>query len=252
MSILKILREIKEEVKDIELEFNKLRETIKTLKNAKRVLLLTTSNRGSWLIKEGKADTKSGTIAKIIKKYLGDKCEIIDVSLLKIDECEGNVSLKDGNSCGIKKAILKNKTKNPSGEHRCWASINNKEDELWKVSKPLLESDVVIFFGSVRWGQMNAVYQRLIERLTWLENRHRSYNESNILKKIKCGIIASGHNWNGKQVVKTQKEALSYFGFDVKDELCWDWSYTKDSSDESLESYNKANEKFDKLFKIKN
>jgi multimeric flavodoxin WrbA len=50
--------------------------------------------------------------------------------------------------------------------------MNHKDDELWKISKPLFEADVVIFFSSIRWGQTNSYYQKIIERLTWLENRH--------------------------------------------------------------------------------
>jgi hypothetical protein len=46
-------------------------------------------------------------------------------------------------SVGLKKLYLKDKEKNPSGYHRCWASIHNEDDELWKISKELFESDCV-------------------------------------------------------------------------------------------------------------
>lgn len=49
-------------------------------------------------------------------------------------------------------ARLADPEKNPSGEHRCWASMNNPDDELWRISRELLQSDAVLFFGSVRLG----------------------------------------------------------------------------------------------------
>ena len=156
----------------------------------------------------------------------------------------------DGNSCGVKKSALKDKDKNPTGHHRCWRNINNPDDELWKISKELFESDAVIFFGSIRWGQMNAQYQNLIERLTWLENRHTTLGESNLLKDVSCGIIATGQNWNGAEVINTQKQVLSFFGFDVKDELCWNWQYTTNSNDETQKSYKNSSKEFNETFEL--
>jgi multimeric flavodoxin WrbA len=155
-----------------------------------------------------------------------------------------------GNECGLKKAVLKDKDKNPTGHHRCWRSINNPDDELWKISKVLFESDAVVFFGSIRWGQMNAIYQNLIERLTWLENRHTTLGESNLLKDTSCGIIAVGQNWNGKNVVDIQKQVLTFFGFDVKDELSWNWQYTENAKDETKESYKKSGNDFMETFEL--
>ena len=162
-------------------EKEELDRTINYLSKKEKILLLTTSNR--W---EGSDDVpKSTKLAQLIQQRLAGKdVVLIDVPKLHIYECEGNVSNSKGNGCGKKDSVLKDKEKNPSGCHRCWASINNKDDELWKISKPLLESDAVVFFGSVRWGQANAIYSRLIERLTWLENRHTTLGESNILKDI--------------------------------------------------------------------
>ena len=165
---------------------------------------------------------------------------IIDVTKLNIYPCEGNVSTKNGNTCGQKKALLRDKTKNPSGCHRCWASINNPDDELWQISKELMESDAVIFFGSVRWGQMNSFYQKLIERLTWLENRHSTLGEDNVISDIDAGLVITGHNWNEEEVLKTQQQVLNYFGFNVMKDLCWFWRYTENAEDESPESYSKA------------
>jgi hypothetical protein len=97
---------------------------------------------------------------------------------------------------------------------------------------------------------MNAIYQNLIERLTWLENRHSTLGESNLLKDISSGIIAVGQNWNGKDVVDIQKNVLTFFGFDVKKELSWNWQYTEDPKDESKESYKKSGKEFLKTFEL--
>jgi len=225
---------------------SKLEKTIEFLDTKKKVLLLTTSNR--W---EGDKEVpKSSLLAKAIKKSLGDKITILDVPKLKIYPCEGNVSTKDGNKCGLKDAMLKSKTKNPTGDHRCWASINNPDDELWKVSKELLESDAVLFFSSVRWGQANVFYQKLIERLTWLENRHATLKEDNIIKNINSGFICVGQNWNGENVVETQKEVHKFYGFKVDKKLYWNWQYTQDVNDETAKSYKDSFSKFEGDFNL--
>jgi multimeric flavodoxin WrbA len=215
------------------------------------VLFLTTSNRGEWAIKELNEEPKSTKLAKAIQNYLGkSKCVLIEVPKLKIYPCEGNVSHFDGNSCGAKKSVLKDKEKNPTGQHRCWRNINNPDDELWKISKELFEADTIVFFGSVRWGQTNAHYQNLIERLTWLENRHSTLNENNILKNIDCGVILIGQNWRGKEVLNVQKNVLEYFGFNMKDELCWNWQYTTNSNDETQKSYKNSSKEFNETFEL--
>ncbi len=223
---------------------NPFQTTIQYLKTKKRPLFLTTSNRWSG---QGGEKPKSTLLAYKMASLLPG-ARVIEVPLLKIYPCEGNVSTKDGNTCGEKKAKLGDNEKNPSGQHRCWASINNPDDELWKISKELLTSDVVVFFGSVRWGQMNSIYQTLIERLTWLENRHSTLGENNILNGIDAGIIAVGHNWKGKEVIDTQKHVLDFFGFSVQEELCWNWQFMNDSENESNEMYVKAREQFEKEF----
>ena len=163
---------------------------------------------------------------------------------------EGNVSRKEGNSCGVLKAKLKDKDKNPSGEHRCWVNINEKSDELWKISKELLESDAVVFFSSIRWGQTNMYYQNLIERLTWLQNRHSTLGESNIIKDIESGFICVGQNWNGENVNNTQMKVHEFYGFKINKDLYWNWQYTKDVNDESLKSYKDSHKKFIKDTKL--
>ena len=234
MKLSHLFEEIDPTLKKNDPHYEKLIETIKFLEKKDNILFLTTSNRGGWASKELKEEPKSTRLAKAIQSYLGkNKVTLIEIPELKIYTCEANVSHMKGNECGLKKASLDDKDKNPTGHHRCWRNINNPDDELWKVTKVLFKSDSVLFFGSIRWGQMNAIYQNLIERLTWLENRHSTLNESNLLKDISCGIIAIGQNWNGKNVIDIQKNVLTFFGFDVKEELSWNWQYTENSNDES-------------------
>jgi multimeric flavodoxin WrbA len=223
----------------------KLDKTLSYLERKEKILFIITSNRWSGF----KGDTpKSSSLAYWLQERLGpNKVTIIDASKLKIYDCEGNVSSSIGNHCGLKDALLKN-GKDKTGQHRCWASVNNKDDELYKIVNELLDSDVVVFFGSVRWGKMNAIYAKLIERLTWLENRHASLNESNLLKNIDCGVISVGHNWNGKETVNHEKEVLNFFGFKTPNELFWSYQWTDDYKDETLSGYKKDKKDFDKEF----
>lgn len=215
-----------------------IKNTIDFLEKKEKVLFLTTSNRYDKNIDD---IPKSTQLAHYIQELVGmRKIEIIDVSKLNIYNCEGNVSSAEGNGCGKKEALLKDKEKNPSGYHRCWCSLHHKDDELWKISRSLFESDCVIFFASVRWGQTNSIYQKLIERLCWIENRHTTLKESNIVKNINAGVILTGQNWNGENVLETQKQVLKFYGFDVNDNICWNWQFTKNSNDETKESYKKA------------
>lgn len=214
-----------------------LMQSLNILEKKQHILFLTTSNR--W-IGEKDHPPKSTQLAYALAKKLGKKATIIEIPALTIYPCEGNVSSAEGNLCGLKDALLQDKEKNPSGQHRCWVSLNNPDDELWKVSRELLRSDCVLFFGSIRWGQMNSIYQKLIERLTWLENRHSTLGEENILKDISAGIFITGQNWRGKEVMEVQKEVLGYFGFHVEEDLCGYWQYLQDSNDESPESYKNA------------
>lgn len=227
---------------------NKVNRLISYLQKKNNILFLTTSNR--W---EGHPDDmpKSTKLAHYIREQLPDKnVKVIDTTKLKIFPCEGNVSSGTGNHCGTRDSVLKDKEKNPSGFHRCWASINNKNDELWKVSKALFESDAVIFFVSVRWGQTNMFYQKLIERLTWIENRHSTLGEKNIVEDIDAGIVLIGQNYNGKAVLSNQIKVLDFFGFKTPDQLSLNWQYTSDPKDETANSYKMAIKVFAKVFGI--
>jgi len=137
----------------------------------------------------------------------------------------------------LKEAKLDDKEKNPTGHIRCWAALNNKSDEMYKVANAIFDADIIIFFGSIRWGKMNAIYTSLVERLTWLDNRHTTLGESNLLKDKEVGVIAVGHNWNGEEAVKLEKQVLGFFGFKTPDVLSFNWQWTKDKFDESKKGY---------------
>jgi len=220
-------------------------KTLKHLKDKKKILFLLTSNR--W---EGHDETpKSSALAYQMQEELGKSVvTIIDVSKLKIYDCEGNVSGRNGNGCGLKEAKLKDKDKNNTGELRCWASYNNPDDELWRVVNELLTSEAVVFFGSIRWGKMNAVYARLVERLTWLENRHTTLGEKNIIKDIEVGVISVGHNWNGEESIKLERKVLDFFGFKTPSHLFWSYQWTENSLDESKSGYKQDPKDFEDEF----
>lgn len=225
-----------------------LLETIKELKKYKKVLLLTCSNRGAEVSET--QIPKSSILAKVIQNNLNN-CELIDVTKLKIYPCEGNVSLMQGNLCGIKDALLDDKEKNPSGYHRCWASIHNPDDELWKVSKELFESDCVMFFASVRWGAANMFYQKLIERLNWINNRYIPYGETNIIKNIDSGFIVVTQHVYGKEICELQYNNHGYYGFNTNEKLYWNWAdEDKDFDEETLQGYIESYPNFFKEFKI--
>jgi multimeric flavodoxin WrbA len=228
--------------------FKFLVKTIEELDKLDKVLLLTCSNRFNW--DPNNVDIPKSTIlGMVIQEALGNKATLIDVPELNIVPCEGNVSRKDGNSCGVKKALLKDDKKNPSGYHRCWASIHNPDDELWKISKELFESDCVIFFSSIRWGSANMFYQKIIERLNWINNRFVPYNESNVVKDIYSGFICVGQLFNADNVCELQMYMHNYFGFKVDKKLYWYWMCEDIKFDEEtlkgyIESYSKFYEDF--------
>ena len=221
-----------------------LTKTIDYLKNKNKILFITTSNRREW----SHEVPKSTQLAHYIAKQVGEeRITIYDIPQMKIYPCEGNVSWLKGNTCGEKKAILTDPEKNPSWCHRCRASINNPDDELRKISKALLESEVVIFFTSVRRGQTNSIHQKLMERLTRIENRHTTLGEESIIKNIEAGIVVIWHNRNNELTIQTQKEVLISFGFEVPKQLSRGRTFT-DMNDESQKSYQAAISQFEKDF----
>jgi multimeric flavodoxin WrbA len=238
---------------DVSLDYsssNPVQMTVDFLNNnSKKTLFLTTSTRypyntGYDLGGHSPEVPRSTLLALHIKSQVLHPTSWIDVPRLNILPCEGNVSHASGNTCGVKDAILKDKKKNPSGLHRCWASVNDNKDELWRISREIFESDAVIFFASIRWGSANAEYQKLIERLTWMQNMHTTLGGANPIEGKNAGFICIGHNWNGKNESEKQKEVLSFYGFETPSELTWSWQYTQDVTDETQEGYKKDSQAF--------
>jgi hypothetical protein len=233
--------------------FDHCSRLIRYLESKNDILLLTTSSR----YREHTWDTpKTTQLALRIRDHLRHRrrrVTLLDVAKLKIYTCEGNISGKRGNNCGVPDAKLRDNGKNPTGHHRCWASINNKDDHLYKISRELFKSQAVVFFVSVRWGQTNSVYQRLFERLSWIENRVSSLGEGPIpqLKKLEAGIVLFGHNWNDLQVLVTQKQNFKWFGWKTPAALSFNWQYTRDAEEESPQSYFGAIEEFGALLQIR-
>jgi multimeric flavodoxin WrbA len=204
-----------------------------------RILFITTSNRWSG----ANEIPKSSQLAIEFQKKLSN-CDIVDVSKLKIYPCEGNVSREEGNRCGLKESLLKDDKKNPHKFIRCWASINNSDDELYVVANKIYESDVIIFFGSVRWGKMNSIYSNLIERLTWIENIKSTLGEKNLVKDKEAGVVVMGHNWKGIEVLENEIDVLNYFGFKTPKQLSFNRQWTTDPTDETNSGYKKDLKEF--------
>jgi hypothetical protein len=219
---------------------NEMNEFADSLRSKNNVLFVTTSNR--WSGSEQKA--KSTQLAYHIKDMLPDQTiNIIEADKLNIRCCSGNVSLASGNICGAKDALLKSSSKNPTGLIRCWEA-KHRDDEIYKIANKIFEANAVVFFTSVRWGQTNSIYQKLIERLTWLENRWSCLGESNLLENKEAGIIVIGHNWKDKQVMQTQRQVFEMFGFKSPVPMSLYWQFTDDASDETKQSYKAATSQF--------
>jgi len=82
---------------------------LRYLRHKNDILFLTTSTR---YIEHKDDIPKSTQLARDIKKHFPNKrITIIDVPLLNIHPCEGNISSKKGNRCGMQEAVLIDKKK---------------------------------------------------------------------------------------------------------------------------------------------
>lgn len=233
-------------------EIEDARAFLTALSPFKKVTFVTTSNRGEYVSKKGESP-KSTQLAENLAQKLkerGVKVEVIDASKLKIYNCLGCVSEVNGNHCGTKDSEVKDKDKNPNGLLRCWASHDYEDDELWKISKSMYESQAIIFFGSQRWGNVNAIYQKVIERLDWIESQHTTMGEKNSVSEIQAGMILIGQNWRVAETLDVQKQVLDFFGFKTSDELFLGWQYTRDVYDESEASYKNAPDTFSQAWNV--
>jgi len=220
---------------------------LSTLSAEKRILFITTSNRGEYISSKGEKP-KSTRLAEHFKSLLeerGVEVVLMDAAKLKIHNCLGCVSELKGNMCGSPESKLKDEKKNPHGHLKCWASHDFKDDELWKIANEIYESDAIIFFASNRWGNPNAIYQKLIERLDWIESSHTTYNGPNTIKGKKAGMILIGQNWRVQESLEVQYHVLNFFGFETPEELFLGWQFTRDTLDEEQKSYQEAPNTFE-------
>lgn len=110
-----------------------------------------------------------------------------------------------------------------AGKYRCWAhklSHDNPEefggaDQMGDIYDGIESADVVIFSTSVRWESHSALLQKIIERMTTLQNRHTVYGEPNPLLHKKCGVIVTGHNSKAQSVASHLLNVLQWIGFDT-------------------------------------
>lgn len=221
-----------------------------TLSGEKRVLFITTSNRGEYISSKGekpKSTRLAEHLADLLKER-GVEVTTIDAAKLKIHPCLGCVSELKGNMCGSPKAKLKDEKKNPHGHLKCWASVDFKDDELWKIANELYDSDAVIFFASNRWGNPNSIYQKLIERLDWIESSYTTYNGPNTVKNKKAGMVLLGQNWRVQESLEVQYHVLNFFGFETPEELFMGWQFTRDTADEEQKSYQEASSSFEQAW----
>jgi len=220
---------------------------LSTLAAEKRVLFVTTSNRGEYISSKGEKP-KSTRLAEHFSDLLKEKgVEVVtlDAAKLKIHNCLGCVSELKGNMCGSPESKLKDEKKNPHGHLKCWASLDYKDDELWKIANEIYESDVIIFFASNRWGNPNAIYQKLIERLDWIESSYTTYGGPNTIKNKKAGMVLLGQNWRVQESLEVQQQVLEFFGFQTPEELFMGWQFTRDTLDEEQKSYQEAPNAFE-------
>ena len=71
MRLIKLIEEIDPTLKKNDPHYKMLKKTIEFLEGKKKVLFITTSNRGEWAIKELKEEPKSTMLAKAIQSHLG-------------------------------------------------------------------------------------------------------------------------------------------------------------------------------------
>ena len=229
-------------------EFSPVYPFIEELSSLRKVLFVTTSTRSDFV--SGKGEKPKSTqlayhLAKMLERKGTTEVKVIEAPSLKIYDCLGCVSELNGNMCGVKEASVESKEKNPTGNLRCWASHDYEDDELWKIVTPLYESEAVVFFSSQRWGNANAIYQRIIERLDWIENMHSCFGEPSTITGKKAGFVLLGQNWHVKETLDVQKKVLDFYGFETPTNLFMGWQFTRDENDESRGSYEIAPQTFD-------
>jgi len=143
-----------------------------------------------------------------------------------------------------------------AGKYRCWAhklshdtpSEYGGKDQMGVLYDAYDWADIVIFGTSVRWESHSAILQKIIERMTTLQNRNVVYGERNPLQNKRCGVIVTGHNSMAQKVAAHLLRAFEWLGFttDIFYQVVWQnsqniHSEVPDTSDlPALEKYLKT------------
>lgn len=176
-------------------------------------------------------------VLKIISERK-NKVNMIDAGRLHIVEnlsCYAN----GGSHCADPKA----------GKYRCWATYESIEDpekhggidEMPVIYDGIDESDIIIFSTSVRWMSHSALFQKIIERMNTLENRHSVYGEKNPLSGKKAGIIVVGQHYQSQKVAGSLSETMTLLGFQCSNSSIFSWQKSHNMNEEQAEKTNISN-----------
>ena len=116
----------------------------------------------------------------------------------------------------VLEAKLRDKQENQTGQHRCWASINNKDDQLYKISRELFK---FASGGLFRLRSMGTNEQRVsaplrtpeLDRET--ESPHWGEKRIPQLKKLEAGIVLLVIPGTTNKFWQTQKQNFRWFGW---------------------------------------
>lgn len=131
-----------------------------------------------------------------------------------------------------------------AGKYRCWAHKLSHEnpsqyggkDEMGVLYDGFEWADVVIFGTSVRWQSHSAILQKIIERMTTLQNRNVVYCEPNPLQNKKCGVVVTGHNSMAQGVADHLLRVFEWLGFSTHIYYQFVWQKTTDIQSEVPET----------------
>jgi len=123
-----------------------------------------------------------------------------------------------------------------SGPYRCWAhwySVQDPDkyggvDEMPVLYDNIAWADLVLFATSARWGTHSALLQKIIERMTVLENLSSTYGEPNPLAGKKAGVIVTGHQWLTQRIAMHLLDVFSFMGFKAERGYQFVWQRTFD------------------------
>lgn len=151
-----------------------------------------------------------------------------------------------------------------AGKYRCWAhKLSHDEphkfggaDQMGVVYDAYEWADCVVFGTSVRWESHSAILQKIIERMTTLQNRNVVYCEPNPLNKKRCGVVVTGHNSMAQKVAAHLLRVFEWLGFtdSIYNQIVWQASLNihsevPDVSDEpSLNKFLKTEDAANQIF----